>query len=60
MLCGIENIPHNIPGYSPHPECGEYRGMFSGILSVPQNTVMDLNNAMKVMCSNILDKFHCG
>ena len=27
-------------------ECGEYLGIFHGILSVPHNNVMDLNNVM--------------
>ena len=27
-------------------ECGEYPGILRGIMSVPQNDVMDLNNVM--------------
>ena len=31
-----------------HFECGKYPYIFRGILSVPQNTVMDLNNVTKM------------
>ena len=27
-------------------ECGKYQGLILGILAVPQNIVMDLNNVM--------------
>jgi hypothetical protein len=41
VFCGTHNIVHNIP-YS-QIECG---GIFLRMLAVPQNTVMDLNNAI--------------
>ena len=40
MLCGIDNIPWDIPHISLNV------GIFCGILSVPRNIVMDLNNVM--------------
>jgi hypothetical protein len=29
-------------------ECGKYQGILSGILSVPQNVVVDMNNVMSM------------
>ena len=40
MSYGTDIIPWNIPGY------GKYPRVFRGILSIPQNIVMDLNNIM--------------
>ena len=42
MFCGTKSIPQNIPPIQT--ECREYPGIFYGVLSVPQNIVMDLNN----------------
>ena len=47
MVCQIDNIPRNTPHLQT--ECG---GMFSGILSVPHNTIIDLNNVMKFEVEN--------
>jgi len=61
MFFGTDIIPRNIPGHIPHSDGmwkypGMFRGMklnvkiiqkqFRGLMSVPQSTVMDLNNAM--------------
>ena len=42
MLCGTDNISHI------HIECGNYLTMFCGILLVPRNIVMNLNNVLSV------------
>ena len=42
MFCGIDNISQNIP-----PTHQYNMRIFYGILSVPQNIVMDLYNVMK-------------
>ena len=42
MFCGTHSFPQSIPHIQI--ECEEYPGVFSGILLVPQNIVMDLNN----------------
>ena len=44
MLCGTDNIPCSILGFSPH----RYPGILRGILLVPRNIVMDMNNFMIV------------
>ena len=44
MFCGTDNIPRNTPHIQT--ECEEYPRIFHEILSVPQNTVMNLNNVM--------------
>ena len=44
MLCGIDSIPRIIPSFSMK------MGIFYGILSIPQNIVMNLNNVMKPWC----------
>jgi hypothetical protein len=44
MFCGIDNIPHNIPDYSSF---NMDVGIFRGIQSVSQNTVVDLNNVIQ-------------
>lgn len=37
MLCGTDNVLQNIRGYTHiQSKCGDYLGMFLGILSVPQ------------------------
>jgi hypothetical protein len=41
----IENN-HPFMGYETRIKCEEYLGIFCGILSVPSNNVMDLNNDM--------------
>ena len=46
MLCGTDSIPRSTHGYSPHLDCGEYPGILRGILSVPHNKAMDLNNVI--------------
>ena len=43
MLRGIDIIPSHI-----RSECEKYPGMLCGIMSVPRNIVMDLNNVMIV------------
>ena len=46
MFCGIDNISHSIPGYSlTQIDYGNII-IFYGILSIPQNIVMDLDNVM--------------
>ena len=40
MLCGTDNIPQNILIFRLN------EGIFHGILLVPQNIIMDLNNGM--------------
>ena len=58
VFCGIVSISWNIPRYSHiQTVCGKYRGIFYGIMSVPHNIVMDLNN---VICSleDLLHPFH--
>ena len=47
MSCGTDNIPQNIIEYSPHFKFN--MGIFCGILLVPHNNVMELNN---VMCNS--------
>ena len=44
MLTNMYNI-HNIQS-----ECGKYQAIVRGILSVPHNIVLDLNNVMKLHC----------
>ena len=44
MFCGTNDIPGNIPHI--HIISTSIWGIFYGILLVPQNTVMDLNNVM--------------
>ena len=46
MLCGTDNIPRSFPDIQS--ECGEYPRVLRGILSLPHNIVMDLNNVMDV------------
>ena len=41
VFCGTDNIPLN------NPECGDSSRLFNGILSVPQNIVVDLNNVVE-------------
>ena len=55
MLCGDDNILWTIPIYSIHSifKCGQYPRIFHGILSVPHNIVMNLNDVMKVDAINI-------
>ena len=48
MFGGTDNIAHNIlGGFHNQYEYAKYIEIFCGILSVPQNIVMDLNNVMK-------------
>ena len=48
MFGGTDNISHNIlGGFHIQYEYAKYIEIFCGILSVPQNIVMDLNNVMK-------------
>ena len=47
MFCGTKNIPQNTPHIKT--KCGEYPRICHGILSVPQNIVMNLNNVIKAM-----------
>jgi hypothetical protein len=44
VLCGIDKIPKNIPHI--HTECEKYLGIFGGVLLVPQNIIMNMNNVM--------------
>ena len=44
MLCGTDGDPRNIPHIQTG--CGEHPGIFGGIMSIPQKTVMDPNNVM--------------
>ena len=46
MFHGIDNISQTISHI--HTECGKYPKIFCGILSIPHNIVMKLNNAMTV------------
>jgi hypothetical protein len=47
MLCGTDNITRNILDIPRiQSECGEYLGILRGMLSVPQNIVMNSNNVM--------------
>ena len=47
MLCGTDNIPQNIHDISHiNSECEEYLQISHGILSIPHNTNMELNNGM--------------
>ena len=50
MLCGIDNIPWNIL-YLPHIqyECAKIFKNIPLIMSMPRNTVMDLNKVMKII-----------
>ena len=55
MLCGTDNIPHNIPIYAHvWTQCGKYMEILCGILSVPHNTIIDLNNVMNIGFSKTL------
>ena len=47
MFRGIVSIPHNIPHIEY--DYGGYVGTFHGMLSVPCNIVMKLNNVMKMI-----------
>ena len=48
MFCGPDSSPRNILRYFPQSEeCGKYLGIFRGLLSVPQNIVMDLNHVTR-------------
>ena len=47
MLCGTNNIPWNIC-----PMLILHVGIFSGILSISQNIVMDLNCTMHMMAQH--------
>ena len=44
-LTVISRIFSDIPHIKS--KCGECKGIFMGILSMPHNTLMDLNNVMK-------------
>ena len=46
MFCGTYNTPHSIHGCSPHL----YPGILRGILSVPDDIVMDLIDVMNEIC----------
>lgn len=48
MFCDTHNISHNIYPNIPHTqfEYEEYMEILCGILLVPSNIVMDLNNVM--------------
>ena len=50
MFCGTDSIPWNILGYFPHPIWKIPRILY-GVLSFPQNIVMDLNIVMKALLS---------
>ena len=52
MFCGTNNILKCIPHIQS--ECGEYPGIFCGILSVPHNIAVDMNNIMLPITSYIL------
>ena len=45
MFSGTNDIPWNITGHSMYPVW--IWGIFHGIISIPHNIVMDLNNVMK-------------
>ena len=47
MFSGTKNIPHNTTHIKT--KCREYPRIWHGILSVPQNIVMNLKNVMKAM-----------
>ena len=54
MLCGTDNIAQVFPDTPQiQSECGEYLRILHGIISVPHNIVMDLNN---VMCNTKSEK----
>ena len=47
IFCGTDSISESIPRYSHiQTGCGKYFRIFHGVLSVPHNIVMDLNNFM--------------
>ena len=47
MFCGIDSITWNILGYFPRSvRCGNYMGIYLGVLPISYNFVMDLNNVM--------------
>ena len=44
MFCGVDSFPQNIPHIQT--KCGKHSVLLCGILSIPQNIVMDLNNVI--------------
>ena len=64
LLCGTDGMPRSVPGYSPNSkvvfpnilhiqsECGDYLGLLRGILSVPHNHIMDMENVMNFQSSS--------
>ena len=56
MFCETDSIPHNIPHIQT--KCEEYPRILSGIVSVPHNIIMDLNNVMKRGTKKLPFKYH--